>query len=151
MLSDAFLSQAHRFMLYGLLIVMLFLVWRSRYGLLYEDGNLSLGRVWGWIAFGIAAFFWLRHTLGIIPPGTEFPPGLQEMLYALLVYNLFKHSRGAVEKIADIWSSRKYGKKIERADEFHDVQNHWENETPRPVSDTDELRINNSIEVRKDG
>ena len=51
--------------------------------LIYEDGNISLGRVAFWILFGLAiGKYW---ALGI-----DTPSGLTQALMALLLYGLGK-------------------------------------------------------------
>lgn len=66
--------------------------------LLYDDedknpgtpATLSMGRCWSWLLFYLAFSFWLRYVMGEIPYTTPFPPGLQEMLYACLLYEFAK-------------------------------------------------------------
>ena len=40
--------------------------------------------------FYTACSYWLRYASGAIPSTTPFPPGLQEMLFACLVYEFAK-------------------------------------------------------------
>lgn len=76
----------------------LWLLYINRKDLLYdnEDGDpttpytLSLGRCWSWMLFYLAFSFWLRYLTGEVPPTTPFPPGLQEMLYACMLYEFAK-------------------------------------------------------------
>lgn len=73
-------------------------LYRNRKDLLYdnEDNNastppsLSSSRCWSWLLFYIAFSYWLRYSLSLIPPTTPFPPALQEMLYACLMYEFAK-------------------------------------------------------------
>lgn len=88
----------------GILVLVL-----CRKPLLYEGSHLSLGRVWGWTAFFLAGMFWLKYLLGVIPPDTEFPPFLDQFLYAALIYEFSKKGSKTVEMIADVWSSRRFG------------------------------------------
>ena len=74
------------------------LLYKNRQDLLYDNEDndpttpytLSLGRCWSWLLFYIAFSYWLRYLMGMIPPSTPFPPGLQEMLYACLLYEFAK-------------------------------------------------------------
>lgn len=83
----------------------------NRTNLLYDDddGNrctppcLSLGRCWSWALFYIACSYWLRYSMGVIPPTTPFPPALEEMLVACLLYEFAK--RGV--DIGKIWALRR--------------------------------------------
>lgn len=72
------------------------LLYKNRVALLYEDDVkttkpvLSMGRIWSWLMFYIACSFWLRFTTGVIPTSTPFPPFLDMMLLACLVYEFAK-------------------------------------------------------------
>lgn len=65
-------------------------IYINRHPLLYEHDALSLGRVWAWVLFYLAISYWARYIIGIIPPSTPFPPGLDDLIYACLMYELFK-------------------------------------------------------------
>lgn len=83
----------------------------NREELLYDDEDnnpntpttLSLGRCWAWALFYIACSYWIRYSTGILPVTTPFPPGLEEMLLACLIYEFAK--KGA--DISKIWLMRK--------------------------------------------
>ena len=76
----------------------IWVLYTNRKDLLYdnEDKNsstpntLSMGRCWSWLLFYLAFSYWLRYVMGEIPYSTPFPPGLQEMLYACLLYEFAK-------------------------------------------------------------
>lgn len=73
-------------------------LYSNRADLLYDNedkdpstpNTLSMGRCWSWMLFYLAFSFWLRFVMGEIPSTTPFPPGLQEMLYACLLYEFAK-------------------------------------------------------------
>lgn len=73
-------------------------LYANRADLLYDNedkdpstpNTLSMGRCWSWMLFYLAFSFWLRYVMGEIPYATPFPPGLQEMLYACLLYEFAK-------------------------------------------------------------
>jgi hypothetical protein len=82
---------------YEFIIVFLFILfgmiflYKNRKDLLYEDGYLSLGRIWGWGCFTFCCIYWIRMLVGILPQDTKIPDGLMELLYASLAYNLGKY------------------------------------------------------------
>lgn len=79
-------------------IVGFYLLYRNRKDLLYDnedndaktENTLSPSRCWSWLLFYLAFSYWLRYLLGLIPESMPFPPGLQEMLYACLLYEFAK-------------------------------------------------------------
>lgn len=76
----------------------IWLLYSNRKDLLYDNedkdistpNTLSMGRCWSWLLFYLAFSYWLRYVMGEIPYSTPFPPGLQEMLYACLLYEFAK-------------------------------------------------------------
>lgn len=76
----------------------IWVLYSNKKDLLYDDedknpgtpATLSMGRCWSWLLFYLAFSFWLRFVMGEIPSTTPFPPGLQEMLYACLLYEFAK-------------------------------------------------------------
>jgi hypothetical protein len=93
---------------YFLYALGLFLFYKNRRDLIYERGNVSLGRTWGWILMCLAIIYWSRYITGIIPPTTPFPPALEEMLIAVLIYEFSKNSTQLAQTLTDIWTSRKF-------------------------------------------
>lgn len=81
----------------------------NRFQLLYESGSLSLGRTWSWILFYLAVGFWIRYLLGIIPPTTPFPPGLENMMYVILLYEFAKKDSNFLSQIVDLIVNRRSG------------------------------------------
>lgn len=71
-------------------LIGVFFIYYNRHSLLFENGSMSLGRVWSWLLFYIALSYWGRYIIGIIPPSTPFPPCLDDLIYACLFYELFK-------------------------------------------------------------
>ncbi len=76
----------------------IWVLYSNRKDLLYDNedkdistpNTLSMGRCWSWLLFYLAFSYWLRYVMGEIPYSTPFPPGLQEMLYACLLYEFAK-------------------------------------------------------------
>ena len=88
-----------QFILVGALhIAGIWVLYSNRKDLLYDNedkdistpNTLSMGRCWSWLLFYLAFSYWLRYVMGEIPYSTPFPPGLQEMLYACLLYEFAK-------------------------------------------------------------
>jgi hypothetical protein len=121
---------------YGAYLAGILLLYINRYALLYEDGNLSLGRTWGWIGFCLAVMFWCRYISGLVPAGTSFPPALEEFLYVILIYEFGKKSTKLATTITDMWSARKFrtGKPKKDTENSIDTSTeNWEDETPPRV------------------
>jgi hypothetical protein len=93
---------------YGYYLAGALFLYYNRVDLLYRDGDLSLGRVWAWIMFLIAVIFWFRFATGQIPPETPFPPMLDNLLYACLMYEFGKKSAFSVRSIMSQQNQRKH-------------------------------------------
>lgn len=80
----------------------IFAVWYERLkevrwgSVIFENGELSKGRLMGWIVFGMLVFLWLK--------GQEVPPTLMDAFWGLLVYNGGKKLTGPIK---DFFESKK--------------------------------------------
>ena len=74
-------------------------IYINRFQLLYEEGSLSLGRTWSWILFYLAVAYWVKYLLGVIPDSKPFPPALENMLYAVLIYEFAKRDNGILKTV----------------------------------------------------
>jgi hypothetical protein len=103
-------------LVYSLYAIAVGLLYHNRHALLYEEGNLSLGRIWGWTMFYLACQYWTRYLAGLVPPTTPFPPGLEEMLYAILVYEFSKKCTSIADLLSSTFANR-HGKSKNRGEE----------------------------------